>query len=241
METIKNILTAILKWLGSIPSDKLLHLIAGAVIAAFFALVIPYTAEICVLFAAIAGVAKEAFDQYRYKDGIGLTWPIQWPEVSSFKFSRGYETTFETHRIEATYTIGWLYIDGQKVCDTIEDAVRDLNKNGRFDNGEKKVYAATAIPYGTYDITLKVQSPKYKDRAQYKFCDGYLPRLLNVPEFDGILIHIGNTAEDSAGCILVGENKEVGKVLNSTATFRRVYDMLKTASDRGEPIQIEIV
>ena len=56
METIKNILTAILKWLGSIPSDKLLHLI-----------VIPYTAEICVLFAAIAGVAKEAFDQYRYK------------------------------------------------------------------------------------------------------------------------------------------------------------------------------
>ena len=147
-----------------------------------------------------------------------MTWPIQWPEVSSFKFSRGYETTFETHRIEA-----------------------DLNKNGRFDNGEKKVYAATAIPYGTYDITLKVQSPKYKDRAQYKFCDGYLPRLLNVPEFDGILIHIGNTAEDSAGCILVGENKEVGKVLNSTATFRRVYDMLKTASDRGEPIQIEIV
>ena len=143
--------------------------------------------------------------------------------------------------LKPTYTIGWLYIDGQKVCDTIEDAVRDLNKNGQFDNGEKKVYAETAIPYGTYDITLKIQSPKYKDRAQYKFCDGYLPRLLNVPEFDGILIHIGNTAEDSAGCILVGENKEVGKVLNSTATFRRVYEMLKTASDRGEPIQIEIV
>lgn len=170
-----------------------------------------------------------------------MTWPIQWPEVSSFKFSRGYETTFETHRIEADLYHRLALHRRQKVCDTIEDAVRDLNKNGRFDNGEKKVYAATAIPYGTYDITLKVQSPKYKDRAQYKFCDGYLPRLLNVPEFDGILIHIGNTAEDSAGCILVGENKEVGKVLNSTATFRRVYDMLKTASDRGEPIQIEIV
>lgn len=74
--------------------------------------------------------------------------------------------------LKPTYTIGWLYIDGQKVCDTIEDAVRDLNKNGQFDNGEKKVYAETAIPYGTYDITLKIQSPKYKDRAQYKFCDG---------------------------------------------------------------------
>lgn len=67
--------------------------------------------------------------------------------------------------LKPTYTIGWLYIDGQKVCDTIEDAVRDLNKNGQFDNGEKKVYAETAIPYGTYDITLKIQSPKYKDRS----------------------------------------------------------------------------
>ena len=55
--------------------------------------------------------------------------------------------------LKPTYTIGWLYIDGQKVCDTIEDAVRDLNKNGQFDNGEKKVYAETAIPYGTYDIS----------------------------------------------------------------------------------------
>lgn len=106
---------------------------------------------------------------------------------------------------------------------------------------KRKCMPQPLSPTGHDDITLKVQSPKYKDRAQYKFCDGYLPRLLNVPEFDGILIHIGNTAEDSAGCILVGENKEVGKVLNSTATFRRVYDMLKTASDRGEPIQIEIV
>lgn len=94
---------------------------------------------------------------------------------------------------------------------------------------------------GLYDITLKVQSSKYKDKAQYKFCDGYLPRLLDVPHFDGILIHIGNTAKDSAGCILVGENKEVGKVLNSTATFRKVYEILKAASDRGEPIKIEIV
>ncbi len=140
--------------------------------------------------------------------------------------------TLKRIALKPAYTIGHLYIDGQKVCDTIEDTVRDLNKNGVFDNGEKKVYAETAIPYGTYDITLKVQSPKYKDKAQYKFCDGYLPRLLDVPHFDGILIHIGNTAKDSAGCILVGENKEVGKVLNSTATFRKVYEILK-ARQRG--------
>ena len=55
--------------------------------------------------------------------------------------------------LKPTYTIGWLYIDGQKVCDTIEDAVRDLNKNGRFDNGEKKVYAKTAIGRSTNSAT----------------------------------------------------------------------------------------
>lgn len=142
--------------------------------------------------------------------------------------------------LKPAYTIGWLYVDGTKVCDTIEDTVRDVNKNGVFDNGEKKIAGQTAIPYGTYDITLAVQSPKYKDKAAYKFCNGYLPRLLDVPEFEGILIHIGNTAEDSAGCILVGENKEVGKVINSTAAFNRLYPMLKTAADRGEKIQIEI-
>lgn len=143
--------------------------------------------------------------------------------------------------LKPTYTIGWLYVDGVKVCDTLEDKVRDLNKNGVFDNGEKKLPGLTAIPYGTYDVTLKVQSPKYKDKAAYKFCDGYLPRLLDVPEFEGVLIHIGNTAEDSAGCILVGENKVVGQVINSTATFKRLYSMLRSAADRGEKIQIEIV
>ncbi len=67
MEIIKKILKTLMGWIGSISPDKLLHFIAGTLIAAFFALVIPYTAGICVLFAAIAGVAKEAFDQYRYK------------------------------------------------------------------------------------------------------------------------------------------------------------------------------
>ena len=86
--------------------------------------------------------------------------------------------------LKQTYTIGWLYIDGTKFCDTLEDAVRDVDKSGRFDHGEKKVAAETAIPYGTYDVTLAVQSPKYKDKAAYRFCDGYLPRLLDVPQAD---------------------------------------------------------
>ncbi|MBE6199056.1 MAG: hypothetical protein E7138_02005 [Rikenellaceae bacterium] len=144
--------------------------------------------------------------------------------------------------LKPNYTIGRLYVNGERFCDTLEDKVRDINKDGDLlDEGEQKVFAQTAIPYGTYYITLSVQSPKFKTCKQYNFCKGYLPRLLNVPHFDGILIHIGNTAEDSGGCILVGENKSVGKLVNSTATFKRLYALLKEASDKKEPIQIDVV
>lgn len=130
----------------------------------------------------------------------------------------------------STYTIGKLYVDGEYFCDTIEDRVRDLPE-------EEKVYSKTAIPAGKYDVVLNIQSPKYSKRKNYDWCKGYLPRLLNVPYFDGILIHAGNTAEDSAGCILVGENKEKGKVLNSMATLKQLYKKLKEAEDQ---IYIEI-
>lgn len=132
-----------------------------------------------------------------------------------------------------TYTIGRLSIDGEYFCDTCEDRVRDLTK-------EKKVYGETAIPTGTYIITMNVQSPKYKSRAQYRFCNGYLPRLIDVPHFEGVLIHIGNSATDSAGCILVGKNKAKGQVLESTDTFRRLYPILKSTDERGEKITITI-
>lgn len=128
------------------------------------------------------------------------------------------------------YTIGKLYIDGVYFCDTLEDTVRNLPE-------EEKIYSQTAIPAGTYRITLNVVSPKYSKRKSYDWCGGRLPRLLNVPFFDGILIHAGNTAKDSAGCILVGENKEKGKVLNSMATLKRLYKVLKEAEDQ---IYIEI-
>lgn len=144
--------------------------------------------------------------------------------------------------LRPTYTIGRLLIDGERFCDTLEDRVRDTNKDGDLlDEGEQKVYGQTAIPYGTYGVTLNVQSPKYSKRKAYDFCKGYLPRLLDVPHFEGILIHIGNKPEDSAGCILVGENKVVGGLINSTATFTRLYERLKAAADNGEDIDIEIV
>lgn len=132
-----------------------------------------------------------------------------------------------------TYTIGELYVDNHLFCNTIEDKVRDFTKEGKF-------YGRTAIPYGRYEITMKIQSPKYSQRASYAWCKGYLPRLLNVPHFEGILIHAGNTAEDSFGCLIVGENKVKGQVVNSMATLKRLVSILKYASDSEEKIWITI-
>ena len=123
------------------------------------------------------------------------------------------------------YTIGKLYINDEYFCDTCEDVDRGLKQDMKIDViKEKKIMHQTAIPYGIYKITLDVQSPKYSQRKQYDFCEGYLPRLIDVPGFDGVLIHIGNKAGDSSGCILVGENKAKGQVINSTATFKKLYD-----------------
>ncbi|MEE0041779.1 DUF5675 family protein [Catenibacterium sp.] len=105
--------------------------------------------------------------------------------------------TLKRIALRPTYTIGKLYIDDVYFCDTIEDTVRDLNKNGKFDNGEKKVHSKTAIPYGTYEIKW-TYSPRFKK---------YTPQLMNVPSFEGIRVHAGNTSADTEGCLILGENK----------------------------------
>jgi hypothetical protein len=129
-----------------------------------------------------------------------------------------------------TYTIGKLYIDGVYFCDTIEDKDRGLMQSLPASvNKAMKKAGATAIPIGKYQVTLKVKSPKFSKKKQYDFCGGFLPRLINVPAFEGVLIHIGNTAKDTEGCILVGRNTKVGKVLDSGVTFRALYARLKEA------------
>ena len=123
-----------------------------------------------------------------------------------------------------TYTIGRLYIDGEYFCDTLEDRVRDLSK-------EAKVKGQTAIPAGRYQIVL-TYSPRFKR---------ILPLLLDVPQFTGVRIHRGNTAKDTEGCILVGFNREVGKVLDSAVTEQRLMAVLQNAVNKGEQIFITIV
>lgn len=129
-----------------------------------------------------------------------------------------------------TYTIGRLYVDGEYFCDTCEDVDRGL----RQDMAQSVIRAikrkgVTAIPTGRYRVTMDVQSPKFRTKAMYQFCNGYLPRLINVPGFDGVLIHVGNTAKDTEGCLLVGKNTKVGKVLESRTTFVKLYEKLRKA------------
>ena len=137
--------------------------------------------------------------------------------------------TLKRIALRQTYTIGKLYIDDVYFCDTIEDTVRDINKNGKFDNGEKKVHSKTAIPYGTYEIKW-TYSPRFKK---------YTPQLMNVTSFEGIRIHAGNTSADTEGCLILGENKQVGKVLNSRATINKFYPIIKEACSKGK-VTIEI-
>ena len=132
--------------------------------------------------------------------------------------------------LKKDYTIGKLYIDDVYFCDTLEDAVRDLNKNGKFDNGEKKIYSQTAIPYGTYEVKW-TYSPRFKKHT---------PQLINVPQFEGIRIHAGSYSKDTEGCILLGENKKVGMVLNSRVTINKFYPIIKDACSKGK-VTIEIV
>ena len=88
------------------------------------------------------------------------------------------------------YTIGNLYVNGGFFCNTLEDTDRGLtSKMSPLEIAGRKIPGQTAIPTGKYDITLNVVSPKFGKRPAYAFCGGKLPRLLNVPGFEGVLIH----------------------------------------------------
>ena len=122
-----------------------------------------------------------------------------------------------------TYTIGTLSVDGAYFCDTLEDRVRDLVI-------ERKVKGSTAIPAGRYRVILN-WSPRFKKP---------LPLLLDVPHFEGIRIHAGNTAKDTEGCILVGRNTQPGTVTESKATMADLMQVLTSANNRKEDMWITV-
>ena len=107
-------------------------------------------------------------------------------------------------------------------CDTLEPTWRDYKHGGR------KVSGCSAIPEGRYPVVI-TYSPKMKQ---------WLPLLVNVPMFSGIRIHAGNTAKDTEGCILVGQNLKKGMVLNSRIWLKRLKDKIVEAKDKGEAVWI---
>lgn len=122
-----------------------------------------------------------------------------------------------------TYTIGKLYIDGCYFCDVLEDTDRGLDDDMKESEIlKKKVKGQTAIPTGTYPVKI-TYSPKYKKN---------MPLIENVKGYSGIRIHSGNTHKDTEGCVLVGKNKEVGKVLESRKTYNALYKILSETKER---------
>lgn len=130
------------------------------------------------------------------------------------------------------YCIGHVYIDGKKFCDSLEDIVRDTNHNGKFDNGEKKVYEETAIPCGTYHVTFEKSTVGIQKYSK----NNLVPLLHNVPSFSSVRIHSGNTTKHTAGCLLFGQNTVKGGITNSIKTCLEFYDLMNY-----EPFDITIV
>lgn len=140
------------------------------------------------------------------------------------------------------YTIGHLYVDGSYICDTLEDTDRMLDSSMSLEQIAKiKVKGMTAIPTGRYKVLMNIVSPKYSKSKYYmNICKGRVPRLDNVPGYSGVLIHVGNTAADTEGCLLLGYNKVKGQVINSKVAFEKVYNKLSIAKSIGQTIYIDI-
>lgn len=114
-------------------------------------------------------------------------------------------------------TIGKLYINDVFFCETLEDVIRDTNKDGDLDDiGESKVYGKTAIPSGNYKMIINL-SNRFKIE---------MPLLLNVKGFEGIRIHSGNTEEHTHGCILVGLTRTKDGIGQSKIAFTKLMNEL---------------
>ena len=117
---------------------------------------------------------------------------------------------------KADYTIGRLEDEnGMKISDTLETTWRD------YKGGELKIPKKSAIPEGTYRVVV-TKSQRFQK---------YLPLLVGVPGFEGVRIHAGNTSRDTEGCILVGHNLQVGKVLWSRITLEKLMKLIENEKE----------
>ena len=122
------------------------------------------------------------------------------------------------------YTIGKMYIDGIFFCFTLEDKDRQL------EDGGIKIAHETAIPRGIYQVVIDMSTRFAKK----------LPHILNVPQFEGIRIHSGNSSKDTEGCILLGQKPEGNCIYNSRMTLIQFQNELQVALDAKEEVFIQV-
>lgn len=123
-------------------------------------------------------------------------------------------------------THGRLYVDGQFTCFTLEDCDRRLEKKGT-----KKVKNETAIPLGEYKVIIDMSNRFGK----------LMPHILDVPQFIGVRIHSGNTAQDTEGCILLGTARGKSAVHDSRTAYRIFFKALTEAFNAKQEIKLKIV
>lgn len=145
------------------------------------------------------------------------------------------EITIDRRWKRDNYTISRVFVDGERWgdgshwCSALEDTDRGLHNGMRQSEiTRRKIYGKTAIPGGMYDVII-THSPRFGKP---------LPLVVGVPGFSGVRIHPGNTAEDTDGCILLGENSVKGKVMNSRYWCMRMQTLIKKALDRGEKVTL---
>ena len=141
----------------------------------------------------------------------------------------------------SSYTLGKLYIDGVYFCDTLEDKDRGLTQNMSVEQIKSmKVPGETAIPKGTYRVTLDVVSPKFSKYPFYmQTCEGKLPRLIDVKGYEGVLIHVADGPKRDSllqGCIGIGNLSAEEYLMNGKKVFVELYNKLK-----GNNIELEII
>lgn len=137
--------------------------------------------------------------------------------------------TLRRYEFTKEYCEGKLYVDGKFFCDTVEDHNKDYDRDGRLD--VPKVYGKTAIPFGTFKITID-WSPKFKRNMLH---------ILDVPYFEGIRIHNGKDASWSAGCLLVGHRISKGKLDNDKNVMFELEKLVQIAINKGEKVEITVV
>lgn len=126
-------------------------------------------------------------------------------------------------------TLGKLCIDDIFECFTLEDGYR-----------KEKVYGKTRISAGTYEITFRKEG-KFHERYLKRFPLWHVGMLWvrNVPDFEYILIHCGNTSKDTNGCLLVGEKIKAWMLVNSTIAYENLYKQVAAALQTGEKVTIK--